>query len=70
MGAEAGAARDRGCSGQCDLGGAILAPGQDPDAAAIRAVLDLMGSSADLDATAIQTVGTKGWDGFAIAVVR
>ena len=50
--------------------GTILAPGVDPDAAAIRASLDFMGSSPDLDATAIQTVGTKGWDGFAIAVVR
>lgn len=50
--------------------GTILAPGNDPDADAIRASLDFMGSSPDLDATAIQTVGTKGWDGFAIAVVR
>ena len=50
--------------------GTILAPGLDPDAAAIRASLDFMGSSPELDATAIQTVGTKGWDGFAIAVVR
>ncbi len=50
--------------------GTILAPGVDPDAAAIRASLDFMGSSPELDATAIQTVGTKGWDGFAIAVVR
>ena len=50
--------------------GAVLAPGEDPDATAIRAALEFMGSSADLDATAIQTVGTKGWDGFAVAVVR
>jgi len=28
-----------------------------------------MGQDPRLDATAIQTVGTKGWDGFAIARV-
>ena len=50
--------------------GAILAPGDDPDAAAIRAALDFLGASDALDATAIQTVGAKGWDGFVIAVVR
>lgn len=50
--------------------GAILDPGDDPDAAAIRAALDFMGASDSLDATAIQTAGSKGWDGFAIAVVK
>ncbi len=50
--------------------GAILDPGDDPDAAAIRAALDFMGASAALDATAIQTAGSKGWDGFAIAIVK
>ncbi|MGO4383618.1 O-methyltransferase [Specibacter sp. RAF43] len=49
--------------------GAILDPGEDPDAAGIRAALDFIGSSPRLDATAIQTAGTKGWDGFAIAIV-
>lgn len=50
--------------------GTILNPGADPDAAAIRAALDFMGASPALDATAIQTAGSKGWDGFAIAVVN
>ncbi|PYI65137.1 O-methyltransferase [Arthrobacter livingstonensis] len=50
--------------------GTILDPGGDPDAAAIRAALDFMGASPSLDATAIQTAGSKGWDGFAIAVVK
>ncbi len=50
--------------------GAILDPGTDPDAAAIRAALDFMGASPQLEATAIQTAGAKGWDGFAIAVVK
>jgi hypothetical protein len=27
-----------------------------------------MGTSGNLDATALQTVGLKGWDGFSIAV--
>jgi predicted O-methyltransferase YrrM len=50
--------------------GTILDPGGDADAAAIRAALDFMGASESLDATAIQTAGSKGWDGFAIAVVK
>ncbi|AIY02104.1 O-methyltransferase [Arthrobacter sp. PAMC 25486] len=50
--------------------GAILDPVSDPDAGAIRAALEFMGASPALDATAIQTAGSKGWDGFAIAVVR
>ncbi|MFQ4147925.1 O-methyltransferase [Arthrobacter sp. LAPM80] len=50
--------------------GTILDPGGDPDAGAIRDALEFMGASESLDATAIQTAGSKGWDGFAIAVVR
>lgn len=50
--------------------GTILDPDADPDAGAIRAALEFMGASPLLDATAIQTAGSKGWDGFAIAVVR
>lgn len=44
-------------------------PGADPDAAAIRASLEFLGSHPGLAATAIQTVGSKGWDGFAVALV-
>lgn len=50
--------------------GTILDPSADPDAGAIRAALEFMGASDSLDATAIQTAGSKGWDGFAIAVVK
>ncbi|WP_427016164.1 O-methyltransferase [Pseudarthrobacter sp. P1] len=39
------------------------------DAAAIRASLEFIGSHPRLEATAIQTVGAKGWDGFALALV-
>jgi predicted O-methyltransferase YrrM len=35
-----------------------------------RALIEAMGSDDRLDATALQTVGVKGWDGFAIARVR
>jgi predicted O-methyltransferase YrrM len=35
-----------------------------------RAVLSLLATHPRLDATALQTVGAKGYDGFAIAVVR
>ena len=35
-----------------------------------RAVLELMANDPRLDATALQTVGAKGHDGFAVAIVR
>ena len=33
-------------------------------------MLELLGSHPRLDATALQTVGSKGWDGLALALVR
>jgi hypothetical protein len=33
-------------------------------------MIEMMGQHPRLEAAAIQTVGTKGWDGFAVAVVR
>jgi len=33
-------------------------------------MLEMMGEHKALDAAAIQTVGTKGWDGFAVAVIK
>ncbi|MEB3032984.1 O-methyltransferase [[Mycobacterium] nativiensis] len=50
--------------------GAILHPDSDPTARGSRDVLELMAEHPRLQAAAIQTVGVKGWDGFAIAVVR
>ena len=41
-----------------------------PAVQGIRRFIDLLASEPRLDATAIQTVGVKGWDGFAIAVVE
>jgi hypothetical protein len=40
------------------------------NAPGIISALEMMGKDPRLDATAIQTVGTKGWDGFALAVVK
>lgn len=40
-----------------------------PDVVGTRATYDLLAAEPRLDATAIQTVGLKGYDGFAIAVV-
>ena len=36
----------------------------------VRDGINMLGSNPRLDATALQTVGVKGWDGFALAVVR
>lgn len=50
--------------------GAILDPESDPTARGSRDVLELMAGHPRLQAAAIQTVGVKGWDGFAMAVVQ
>ncbi len=51
--------------------GRVLDPAPDDlQARAVRDMLDMMGAHPRLDAAAIQTVGTKGWDGFAVAVVK
>ena len=41
----------------------------DEQAKAVRAMFDMMGAHPRLEAAAIQTVGAKGWDGFAVALV-
>jgi predicted O-methyltransferase YrrM len=43
---------------------------EDRDIRGTRDALALLGSDERLDATAIQTVGGKGWDGFALALVK
>jgi predicted O-methyltransferase YrrM len=43
--------------------------GGDPAAAGARRLFDSLAAEPRLTATAIQTVGAKGWDGFAIAIV-
>jgi predicted O-methyltransferase YrrM len=41
-----------------------------PDVVGVRRMFDLIASEPRLSATAIQTVGAKGWDGFALAIVN
>jgi predicted O-methyltransferase YrrM len=50
-------------------GGAVAAADDDPSAAGVRRFLALLAAEPRVSATAIQTVGSKGWDGFAIALV-
>jgi predicted O-methyltransferase YrrM len=51
-------------------GGAVLdATSDDPAIRAMRRFNEVLASDARVSATAIQTVGSKGWDGFALALV-
>ncbi len=45
------------------------ASAKDPDVTGTRRMFEMMASEPRLEATAIQTVGAKGWDGFALAIV-
>jgi predicted O-methyltransferase YrrM len=50
--------------------GRVLEPAADDhQARAVRDMLEMMGEHPGLATAAIQTVGTKGWDGFAVAVI-
>jgi predicted O-methyltransferase YrrM len=57
------------CDNVVREGRVLDASGDEPAIAGTRALFDFLGSEARLTATAIQTVGRKGWDGFTIAVV-
>ncbi len=51
--------------------GRVLEPAADDhQARAVRDTLVAMGQNPRLDVAAVQTVGIKGWDGFALALVR
>ena len=51
--------------------GRVLEPAPDDhQARAVHDMFVMMGKHPRLDTAAIQTVGTKGWDGFAVALVR
>ena len=50
-------------------GGVLDAASSDASIAGTREVHELLAGDPRLDATAVQTVGTKGYDGFAVAVV-
>lgn len=51
-------------------GGAVINPSSaDPNVQGIRSFIDIIAAEPRLTATAIQTVGEKGWDGFVLARV-
>jgi predicted O-methyltransferase YrrM len=50
-------------------GEVVNAASRDQDVVGVRRMFELMARELRLSATAIQTVGEKGWDGFALAVV-
>ena len=51
--------------------GRVLEPAADDhQAQGVRDMIDMMGENPRLETAAIQTVGTKGWDGFALALVK
>ena len=50
-------------------GGVVDADRADPAIAGTRAMYELVAREERLEATAVQTVGTKGWDGFLLARV-
>jgi predicted O-methyltransferase YrrM len=46
----------------------VADPGDDEASAAVRAYLEALAGDPRVDGTAVQTVGSKGWDGFSLAV--
>jgi predicted O-methyltransferase YrrM len=50
-------------------GAVVDAASADSDIIGVRRLMDAMGADARIEATAVQTVGTKGYDGFAIGLV-
>ncbi len=51
-------------------GALVDAASADPDVIGTRRMFEMMARESRLSATAIQTVGAKGWDGFALAIVK
>ncbi|APE34402.1 methyltransferase [Nocardia mangyaensis] len=52
-------------------GGAVVdEQSDDPNVRASRELIELLAAEPSLDATVVQTVGAKGWDGFAYAIVN
>ena len=50
--------------------GGVLLAGEDESSRGSRGLVDLLAGEPRIDATVLQTVGSKGWDGFALALVR
>lgn len=51
-------------------GGVLDPASDDPRIIGTRALFDYVGAAPELEATAVQTVGAKKWDGFLLAVVE
>jgi predicted O-methyltransferase YrrM len=51
-------------------GAIINAEDPDPRVQGVRRIFEMMSADPRLDATALQTVGTKGYDGFTLAIVK
>ena len=51
-------------------GGVIDSDSNDPNVRGLREFIQLISEDERLEATAIQTVGEKGWDGFVMAIVK
>ena len=51
-------------------GSVIDAQSDDPDTLGVRRFFDMLSASSRVTGTAVQTVGVKGYDGFALAVVN
>jgi predicted O-methyltransferase YrrM len=58
------------CDNVIRQGGIVDPANTDPNVTGTRKFFELVRDDPRLDATAIQTVGAKGWDGFALALVR
>jgi predicted O-methyltransferase YrrM len=50
-------------------GGVLDGSGKDPNVAGVRRFNDLLATLPDVSATTVQTVGSKGYDGFTLAIV-
>ena len=50
-------------------GGVVDPDNHDPDVEGVRSLFNMVAGDPRLSSTAVQTVGAKGWDGFAITVV-
>ncbi len=51
-------------------GGVIDSDSDDPNVRGLREFIQMISEDERLEATAIQTVGEKGWDGFVMAAVK
>lgn len=51
-------------------GNVIDSTSEDPNVLGLRKFVGMISEDERLDATAVQTVGEKGWDGFVIAIVK